>query len=372
MTTDPADRILEQLAAEAGAIPALGTAGVDADDLDALIRYVLDLGATEEEVVAAARRLGIGPLALDLAIRPPGAPLRLDAFAEQEGLDVGLARRIWRAFGLPDSDDLPVTPDAGEAIKVIGVLAMAVGEEATLGFARVLGTSMAQVADALANLTRVGVEVPHRTTGTPYSEVVREYTTVARDLLPTLWDAAGAVFRRHLVHVSYQQWSPDEAGVAVTVDRTVGFVDLVGSTEVQRGLSVAALAALVNDFEQVVWELVGEVEGRLVKLIGDEAMFVVDDPVKACRLALALVATSPHPVRVGLAHGAVVAFHGDYYGPTVSLAARLVGAAAPSSVMVSETVRLPAEGQFRFDRVEGLPLRGFPDVSVAYALHPLG
>src|SRR3954471_12280333 len=141
MTTDRARRILEQVTADPDAAATLRVAGVDPDDLQVLIDYVLDLGGTEDEVVVALRRLGIGPLALDVAIRSPGPLLRLDAFADQSGLDVGLVRRIWRAFGLPDSSDMPVTPDAGEAIAAIAVMAMGVGEEAALGFARVLGTS---------------------------------------------------------------------------------------------------------------------------------------------------------------------------------------------------------------------------------------
>jgi adenylate cyclase len=52
--------------------------------------------------------------------------------------------------------------------------------------------------------------------------------------------------------------------------------------------------------------------GRLVKLIGDEAMFVVEDPVAACAVALEL-ATHPDlpPIRVGLADGSIIAAYAD-------------------------------------------------------------
>jgi class 3 adenylate cyclase len=89
----------------------------------------------------------------------------------------------------------------------------------------------------------------------------------------------------------------------------------------------------------LVWDQVNVAGGRVVKLIGDEAMFMVEDPLAACALASAMVERSPHPVRVGLACGPAVALHGDYYGPTVNLAARLVTAASPSTVVVSGEVK---------------------------------
>jgi adenylate cyclase len=183
-----------------------------------------------------------------------------------------------------------------------------------------------------------------------------------------LWDAIGAIFRRHLVLVSYQRWSTDEEGVAVIVERAVGFVDLVGSTDVLRTVSVSETAALVNRFEQLVWDSATSAGGRVVKLIGDEAMFVADDAAAACRLASETVERSVDAVRVGLAYGPAVALHGDYYGPTVNLAARLVAVASPGSVVVSDVVRNAAGDEFRFEPFEVGSLRGFPDVTSAFRL----
>ena len=202
--------------------------------------------------------------------------------------------------------------------------------------------------------------------GVPYSEVISQMIRKARDLLPTVWDAVGAVFRRHLVVVSSQRWRPDPARTAVTMTRTVGFVDLVGSTDVLRGLSVAEMAASVNRFEMLIWDLVGRAGGRVVKLIGDEAMFVLEDPVAACRLALSLVAVSTQPVRVGLAHGQVVAFHGDFYGPTANLAARLVAAAQPGTIVVNESIAAAAIDIVELEPIQVGPLRGFPDIESTY------
>ena len=229
-----------------------------------------------------------------------------------------------------------------------------------------IGSSTAQMAEALANAMRVGIEMPERERGVPYSEVIAQMTGLARDLLPAVWDAVGAVFRRHLVVVSSQRWRPDTARTAVTMTRTVGFVDLVGSTDVLRGLSVAEMAVSVNRFEMLIWDLVGRAGGRVVKLIGDEAMFVLQDPVAACRLAQSLIAASTQPVRVGLAHGEVVAFHGDFYGPTANLAARLVAAAPPGTIVVDESLAAATADIVELEAIHIGPLRGFPDVNSAY------
>jgi hypothetical protein len=239
----------------------------DAADQLRLLTRAFELGATVDEVVRATRVFGLGPLMLDLAMRPAGQTRDLDAFAEQSGLDPNLVRRLWLALGLPDSETVPVrvTPDAAEAIRLIAAMTTLLSEDAVLALARTVGQSLARMTEALAGTFRVGVEVPQRVTGTPYSQVVDDYTTVARDLLPSFLEAVGAIFRRHLVVVSYQLWSTDEEHAAVTLERTVGFGDLVGSTEVLRTLSVKELAEMVRRFEEQAWDLVSRAGGRVVK-----------------------------------------------------------------------------------------------------------
>jgi class 3 adenylate cyclase len=80
------------------------------------------------------------------------------------------------------------------------------------------------------------------------------------------------------------------------------------------------------------------------------------------------VESSPHPVRVGLAHGAVVGLYGDYYGETVNLAARLVRATTPSTVLTSETVRDRAGTAFSFQPLDPFTLKGFAEPVRAYAI----
>lgn len=128
------------------------------------------------------------------------------------------------------------------------------------------------------------------------------------------------------------------------------------------------MAASVNRFERMVGDRVATAGGRVVKLIGDEAMFAFVDLHAACKTGLDLIGESASAVRVGLAFGEVVAMHGDFFGPTVNLAARLVSVAPPSTLIVPEDVGEILDGLFGFDAMATGPLRGFPDVTTAFTV----
>ena len=259
-----------------------------------------------------------------------------------------------------------VTPDAAEAMNLLVGMSAWFPPDTTLAVARVMGSSCARLAEALANAFRVELEVPERKRGTTYTNAINSSVFTGRDLLPLFLQALNAIFRRHLTLVSYNLWSTDEEDAVVTVRRVVGFADLVSSTEAVLGGSVRTLARKVREFEELVWDLVTRVEGRVVKLIGDEAMFVIEDAGAACEVALRLVETSPQRIRVGLAYGTVAALDGDYYGETVNLAARLVGIAEPSTVTVSDEVCRRAGTRFSFDALPEKELKGFGDPVVSY------
>ena len=83
---------------------------------------------------------------------------------------------------------------------------------------------------------------------------------------------------------------------------------------------------------------------NVVKRIGDAVMFVTNAPGVACSLALDLLeacaAAALPKLRVGLAFGDVMVRQGDFYGPTVNLAARLVSSAEAGTALTdAATVR---------------------------------
>src|SRR5690606_31891677 len=90
-----------------------------------------------------------------------------------------------------------------------------------------------------------------------------------------------------------------------------------------------------------------------VKMIGDEVMFTVEDPIAAAEIALGLAdasrdAAGLSDVRVGLATGSVVEREGDAFGPTVDLASRATGIAYPGTEVVAPELREALEGNPAF------------------------
>jgi class 3 adenylate cyclase len=338
----------------------------DDPELRRLMQRLVDLGAGEDELEAALRTGQLGDFALDIAIRPPGETMDLERFIETSELDRDLVHELWSAMGFTVSGPVRVTPDLAAAIRFLTAMAGLFKRETSFAISRVLGSTSSRLAEALISAFRVDVELPNIASGAGVWGRIEDTISAGQELLPMFEAALSAIFRRHMVLVSYQLWAPDETRATVTHERSVGFADLVSSTETVRSATPAELAVLVRQFEERVWELVTDAGGRVVKLIGDEAMFVIDRPGPACDVALRLVEASPQPVRVGLAHGTVVALYGDYYGETVNLAARLVGAADTSTVAVSESVRGRAGDGFAFEALPARELKGFGEPVVFY------
>jgi adenylate cyclase len=113
----------------------------------------------------------------------------------------------------------------------------------------------------------------------------------------------------------------------------------------------------------------------LVKLIGDEAMYVMVNAADACDVALSLCKhVDEHPVldraRGAVASGSLVTSDGDYYGPLVNLASRAVKLAEPGTVLVTDVVRSQAEkrGSLRFLDAGARELRGFDEPVSFYSV----
>src|ERR687887_2532883 len=327
--------------------PFLGPSRYSEADRADVMRHLTEAGASEEEIAEAARSGTLGVLALDVALRPPGEMVSLAEAAEEAGISLDEAEALWRALGfaVPSDGSLRLTSSEAALLRTLMTLGReVVGEERILGFARVLGWATAVLGEALVDAFRIQVEVPRLGSGATYSEIVEQYTQLAKAAFPTFVEGLGVLTRAHMLRVSRSAWSADEQQAAVTRDQTIGFADLVGYTGHSRVLSTTDLASAIGRFETQVTDLVSQFGGRLVKFIGDEAMFVVDDPSSGCELALALAESFDSdpalpPVRVGLAAGPAIALHGDYYGEGVNLSARLVKTAGPSQVMVAESLR---------------------------------
>jgi adenylate cyclase len=336
------------------------------DQLD-LIRYVMSLGATIDDIAVSPN---LGELALDLDLRPR-SPSTMGQVLASLPLTEAAAGRLLTALGLGTEPDEPVTEDEAEAIRLFGTSVELLGVAGAVQLAGVAAAAMARVAETLVGEFRIQVELPRLSAGVPRVDVVKEYAGITRSLLPPFVRSLNALLRQQILAVARRMWSTDPDRSTVTVWRTVGFVDLVGYTETSGALSARQLAQVLLDFDERTAQAVRRGNGQVIKMIGDEAMFVTEEAGDACQIALDLVAPSSRrpipPVRVGLATGELISVMGDLYGPGVNLAARLVALAEPNTVAVSQRTRDDTE-QFDFEVLPVRALKGFPQPLPSFKL----
>lgn len=318
------------------------------DERARLVEHLQRLGATDDEIAAAEAAGVLGVLAIELALRPAGELLTFEETVARAGVDPDAAAGLWAALGLPDPRHSGVAIPTAEADVLMAVAAFAqvLGDEGMAKISRVIGAAAARVAEAVVEAMRVGFELPQLDQGTSYPDVVEQYAGLASAAYPTLVQAFDFTLRRQISAFARGAWMPSEDQRAMSLERLVGFVDLVGYTRLSTTLSHGDLPELLSRFEATVSRAVTAAGGRVVKTIGDEVMFVVSDPGSGCRAATdmlaALEAEGLPEARVGIAFGPVVGYEGDYFGDVVNLAARLVALADPMSVLGAADLDAPA------------------------------
>ncbi len=303
-----------------------------------LLHYLIDLGASADDLTAYRETLP--GLAAVLAIR--GGPLlTVEEVGQRSGLTIDEVRRFVRVAGFPD-------PESGAPVFTEGTAALAAnaravvdvfGEDAQYQLLRVMGSAMARVADAVVSAFLVNVE-PAARREDPVGLGVARANVEAGALLPVVGPALDLLFRQHLLGAQRTALADADLVGYETQRLVVGFVDLVGSTELGERLSVPDLGAVLTTFEQLAADVVTAGGGRVVKLIGDQILYTSPTAGPACTVALNLsAACDDHPliprVRGGLASGQVMMRDGDVFGPVVNLAARAVKVAQPGEVLVT-------------------------------------
>lgn len=321
------------------------------------------LGCTDQEIDQAVENDVVDLLMRDRMLVPAGDLLTLSEVAARTNLPEGTIRRFWRALGFLDvGHDDPVFSDLDiEAIETFqAMVAMGMADlDIALQMARVMGTSMARVAEAQ---TAPGVLPVPATTG----DAVLDADVFARDaeeFFPAMGRILEYVWRRHLQvatrRASAQRTRASDEGLRPVM--AVGFADMVGFTMLSQHLGDEELAAVVARFEELAHDTVVARGGRVVKMIGDEAMFVVPTATGAAEIGLSLAEAYSDDellsdVRVALAVGPVLTREGDYFGPVVNLASRLVAVAHPGTVLVSEEFHHALQQEGATD-IDARPLR---------------
>jgi adenylate cyclase len=346
----------------------------DATERAELIEYLAGQGCTVEEMLAADARGRLFALGGDRIVRPQRDTYSLRQVADQLGADVALVQRVWRALGLvATGPDEPVASPTdvttvGTLLNVVAFL----GEEVVLGTARVFGSSLARIAEAMSGATRGRVSaLSIEGSG---SEVVtaRTWTQLAA-IIPAVGAALDAVFRHHLESARMMFELSDSYEVATDggINVGIGFADLSGFTDLTQRMTLAELSGLLGAFEAVAMEVVGDHGGRVVKLIGDAVMYVTPIPQMSVDIAHALLGAAREAglvARAGLSAGTVLALDGDFFGPVVNAAARLVAVADPGEILATHDLVRRMDSSERAVSLGPRALRGFDEPVEIYRL----
>ncbi|MGH9302597.1 MAG: adenylate/guanylate cyclase domain-containing protein, partial [Acidimicrobiales bacterium] len=306
-------------------------------------QFLLSLGTGNEEIDAAIEDESLDLLVVDRLLIPPNPSLTPAMVSEATGMSLENLARLWRALGFPDvaDDEVAFTELDLEAITSLQELLSLglVNIESTVQLTRVIGTSMARIAEAEVG---VGPVIGGEMSPAQRAEL---FALSADGTLPSIVRLIEYTWRRHLQAAGRRAMLTRGRAVGSSgqITLAVGFADLVGFTAMSQELDQLQLAELVDRFEALAYETVTILQGRVVKMIGDEVMYVADDVVQAARIAISLAEAYADDevlseVRVGLAYGSVLARDGDYYGPVVNLASRMVNITRPGRILISQEV----------------------------------
>jgi adenylate cyclase len=298
-----------------------------------------------------------------------GGPRKYDRIqvSEAAGIDPDDARALWRALGFAMVDDHAIVFTDGDVAALRDAKFLTdhavIDADMRNAITRMFGQTFSRLAAWQGQLL---VELLLARPELMASE--QDIGRFVEELLPVIENTQSFVWRRQLASyfsrmVSHETVDLPAAGLASTV---VGFADMSGFTTLTRKATEAELREVLGAFEAATTEVVGANNGRIVKTIGDEVLFVADAPADGAEIALGLHAAATAdeylpPLRVGLAAGPVVSRLGDVYGSTVNIASRLTTVCRPGWVLVDRVMAESLQGDARYTLKPRRPesVRGF-------------
>lgn len=299
--------------------------------------------------------------------RELGGKLTSEEVAQRAGISGELLLRIWRALGFPAvKPDQPLWSDdevaAAQSIK--GFLDAGVPEDAVIEITRVLGEGMSRLAPTITGAFADTYLEP----GDNERDVALRYAAMARQLLPSMSPVLNAALRSYAREsarrgiISHAEL--ERGQLANEEHAVVCFADLVGFTSLGGEIGLEELGTVARQLAELAGD-VAEPPVRLVKTIGDAAMFVSPEPAPLVAAALSLVeaveSADLPALRAGMASGPVINRAGDWYGNAVNLASRVTGVARPGSVLCTQDVRDAAAEGFTWSFAGRFRLKGIDD-----------
>jgi adenylate cyclase len=291
-------------------------------------------------------------------------------------VDTLTVHRLWLASGFADPEPgRPVASDADvEVLQAFDVTRGVLGEDVTVQLVRVIGSSLARIADAIVSTFIVNLVAP-TIAENPSLLALAQTNAAMAAMMPSASRSVDVMLRNHIWTATRPLVGTVGAGYE-SKPLAVGFADLVGFTGLSSELEGPELAAALAEFEARASDLVVGCGGRVVKLVGDEVMFAAPEIPMGADIALSLAeAFADDPVlpqvRVGLSAGDVISRDGDLYGPVVNKAHRIVKLGRPGRVTVSSEVRRPLLAEYRFTPLGRRRIKGFTERQSLYGMRRL-
>lgn len=310
-----------------------------------LLHWLDEQGFTIPQMQHGLATDALGSMAGDRRM-VPGVRLDRATAIERSGLDAAEFDAYSTAFGFLPIEGAPegevgYTPEEVQSLQTVQLLASMFTKEEAKSLVRVIGSAMGRIGEAAVSQFLADIESPSVLSGASELELAHAvYDAVG--LLDGLAEQLDPILRRQMLQ-AVERTRRTAIGIYERFQYryAIGFVDLVGFTAISSDMGAEELSRFMGRFEAEAHDVVTGAGARVVKLIGDEVMFVATDPVAACHASISLmeafngdyVGVAP---RAGLAYGNVVLRSGDYYGSVVNLASRLVDEAVPLELLVTD------------------------------------
>ncbi len=351
-----------------------GLEGEERTQREQLLTRLIEDGFSVEDLRHAVEENRLALLPVDRVL---GGTYTAREIQERSGLTAAGVIRIRRILGLPepDVDDRVFSDEDVEAARAIKLfLDAGFDEDRIYEITRVLGEGMARLS---ATITAAFLET-FLEAGSSEVDVAERFAALAEQLTPATGPILVAGFKNHLRDsVQRGVLGREEllAGDAAnTQDVAVCFADLVGFTRLGGQVEVRELGTVAGRLASLASSL-AEPPVRLVKTIGDAAMFVSPEPAPLVDVALALVDAFEEEglpsLRAGIALGPAVMHAGDYYGNSVNMASRVTGVARPGSVLCTREIRDAARDRFDWSSAGRHRLKGVSGHTPLYRARPV-
>jgi adenylate cyclase len=340
--------------------------GLDGRERDARLALLRDLVAegfslADLERAAAEDRLGLLPLDRVLGEEPKYTAREV---AERAGAPLEFLTAVRQAMGLaaPEPDERIFSDEDVEAARIFERLRESgLPEDALLEVTRVLGTGLAQGAEAM----RMAVARWLLPQGVDEYEMSLRTLQAARELMPLTAPLLQYTLKAHMRdQLRQQQFGGIELSEGMLPNMRqvyVAFSDMVGFTTLGEVIDIEELGRLLGSLTDLARDSVRQ-PTRIVKTIGDAIMFVGPSPVALIETTLSLTERAEEaglpPIRSGLAAGVALSRDGDWYGPPVNLASRVTGVARGRSVLATKEMRDAAHEDYSWSSAGQFRLKG--------------